>query len=399
MQRGLLVLAMLALIVPAHAAGGNLFAQLQTVVTSYLAERQQPERITGVALHVEIRNRPAIDVFAGTDGRGQPIGPATLFQIGSNTKHFTAALVLKLESEGRLDIRQTVGHWLPQYPAWKNVTIRSLLSMTSPIPNYSETPDFVATLAKDPQHEFSYPDLVAYVYDRGLPVPSGWFYSNTNNILAAMIIEKAARMSYGEALRTMLIAPLGLRNTFYADGPYPPSVLNRLPAGIYDNEECALYQPQPCTETVWAPLVGKDVSRMNLSWAGPAGGIISDMDDLAAWIRALFALRVIPQKQLREMTSLVSTGTGRPIAQTTSGDPSAFGLDLARRYDAKLGSFWFYQGTTLGFRAIFGYWPQYGLLITTATNSQPAQGEDKLGQIVVGGAFAAVRKAGLLSRK
>src|SRR5689334_11734603 len=144
-------------------------------------------------------------------------------------------------------------------------------------------------------------------------------------------------------------------------------------------------------------MVGKDVSNENLSWAGPAGAAISSVDDLAAWIRALFGLRVIPSQQLQEMTSLVSQNTGQPIADTTANDPRGLGLDLGRQYIANMGgSFWFYQGMSWRFRVIFAYWPQYDLVITTATNSQPPDDQDKLGSQVITGAFQALQNEGLL---
>ncbi len=95
---------------------------------------------------------------------------------------------------------------------------------------------------------------------------------------------------------------------------------------------------------------------MNMSWAGPAGGMISNTRDLATWVRALFAGRVIPQKQLAEMTSIVSVKTGKPIKDVSADDPRGFGLDLGRGYQAELGgAYWYYQGTTFGFRAVFAY--------------------------------------------
>jgi D-alanyl-D-alanine carboxypeptidase len=70
---------------------------------------------------------------------------------------------------------------------------------------------------------------------------------------------------------------------------------------------------------------------------------------------------------------------------------------LGRQYQANLGGpFWFYQGMSWGFRVIFAYWPQYDLVITTATNSQPPEDEDKLGSQVVSGAFQALQHEGLL---
>jgi D-alanyl-D-alanine carboxypeptidase len=385
---------------PARSDEAMLPQLLQTVVDDYLGTRHDIEKISGVALHVDLVNHGPIYVYSGTNGRGHdpaPIDDTTLFQIGSNTKHFTSALILKLEAEGKLNIDQTIGDWLAQYPAWAHVTIRRLLNMTADIPNYSEAVSIAQEMSADIHRQFSQEELVAAVYDKGLPIPSGYFYSNTNDVLAGLIIEKAAQMSYEDALDTMLLEPLHLKDTFYKDAAYSTPVLRRLPVGIYDNTDCTIYQPKPCALTAWAPLVGKDVSHQNLSWAGPAGGMISNTGDLAQWIRALFGGRVIPPQQLAEMTSIVSTKTGQPIPDVSADDPFGFGLDLGRAYRAELGGgYWFYQGTTFGFRAIFAYWPQYDLVITAATNSQPQDNEDQLGAVVVGGAFLTLQKQGLI---
>jgi D-alanyl-D-alanine carboxypeptidase len=374
--------------------------QLQIIADNYVQTRHQIEKISAAALHVDLKNHDPMDVYSGTNGRNHdraPINDKTLFQIGSNTKHFTAALTLKLEADGKLNIHQTVGDWLPQYPAWAKVTIRSLLNMTADIPNYSEAVPIAEAMSADLHRQFSQEQLVAAVYNQGLPIPRGYFYSNTNDVLVSLIIEAATHMSYRDALDTMLLKPLHLNNTFYTDGPYPDRVLRRLPVGIYDNTDCTIYQPKPCTVTAWAPLIGRDVSQQNLSWAGPAGGMISNTRDLARWIRALFGGRVIPQRQLDEMTSIISTRTGQPIPDVSADDPAGFGLDLGRAYRRELGgAYWFYQGTTFGFRAIFAYWPQYDLVITAATNSQPQDSEDQLGAVLVADTFRALQKDGLI---
>jgi len=385
----------------AEAADAPLSARLQAIADTYLAQRGKIEGVSGVSLFVDPgAHGPIVEVYSGTDGLAgaRPIGPRTLFQIGSNTKHFTAALILKLEAEGKLDIDQTVGHWLPQYPAWAKVSIRSLLDMTSGIPNYSETVEIGQVIAADIHHQFTPAQLIAAAYPGDhLPPHSGWFYSNTNNILAALIIEAASGMSYKDALETLVVKPLRLPDTFYSDGPYPRAVLDRVPRGLYENRECLLYQPTPCTQSTLAPLVGRDMRAQNLSWAGAAGAIIGTPRDLATWIRALFALRVFPQKQLDEMTSVVSQKTGLPIHDVSAADPIGFSLDLGRTYQAPLGgTYWFYEGMTLGFRVIFAYWPQYDLVITAATNSQPPEGENQFGKMVVGGAFAAMRDGGVV---
>jgi D-alanyl-D-alanine carboxypeptidase len=153
----------------------------------------------------------------------------------------------------------------------------------------------------------------------------------------------------------------------------------------------------PCSRSTLAPLIGKDMRTQNLSWAAAAGGMISNPRDLDRWVRDLFSLRVFPRRQLDEMTSMVSDKTGRPIREVSAADPSGFALNLGRKYAPEpAGPFWFYQGTTLGFRAIFAYWPQHHLVITAITNSQPRTGQDQFAPTVVEGARRIVEDAGWL---
>ena len=386
-----LLFAAAALSLPASvpAADSNVIGEIQQTLDDFLAQRHEIEGVSAISLHVDLGDPgPVIEAYSGNDGLrdNAPIDGDTLFQIGSNTKHFEAAVLLKLEADGKLDINQTVGDWLPQYPAWSHVKIRQLLNMTSPIPNYSETVAIGRIVASDLDHQFTNRELIKAAYprpDNQLPTPAGWFYSNTNNILAALIIERASGLTLKEAFENEF-KRIGLHDTFFSDGRYPAAVLARVPAGLYKNAECLSYQPAPCERSTLAPLIGKDMRLQNLSWAGGAGAIISNPRDLAKWVRALFGGRVIPQRQLDEMRKLVSQRTGAAVDHATE-EELAFGLDLAQAYKADLGGlFWFYQGETLGYRCIFGYWPQYNLVLTVATNSQPPQGEDRLGDFVLG---------------
>jgi D-alanyl-D-alanine carboxypeptidase len=170
-----------------------------------------------------------------------------------------------------------------------------------------------------------------------------------------------------------------------------------VPRALFLLKDCLDYQPQPCRVSTVAPLIGKDMRTGNLSWAAEAGAIISNPRDLASWIRALFGKRVIPARQLEEMTTLVSNKTGKPLSEATADDPVGFGLGLARSYRKEMGgAYWFYEGETLGFRTIFAYWPQYDLLITAAVNSRPPNGEDQLGPALIGGAFTVLHEAHLI---
>jgi D-alanyl-D-alanine carboxypeptidase len=396
---------------PAWAGGDEalLKTRLQEAADSYVAQRAEAEHFTGLELQVSLGKgtpaiTPAIVVASGTDGRlpdPQPMDKDTLFQVGSNGKGFTAAIILKLEAEELLNIDQTLGDWLPQYPAWKSVTIRSLLNMTSGVPDYAETVEIAQKIASDIHHQFTPAELIAAVDpDQGSTVPptTGYDYSNTNYILAGLIIEKASGMSYREALRTLILNPLHLRDTYYADGPYPDYVLDREPSAFFWDPSCPQYQPQPCPPSVRAPLLGRDVRTNNLSWGGAAGAMVSPLGDLTRWYRALFGGRVLPPPQLREMTSLVSQKTGLPIPDVTTDDPAGFGLGLQRYYIADLdGAFWVYQGGTLGSRVLIAYWPQYDLVITMSANSAVAGTEDKMVSTVLPPAFAALKDTGAIA--
>jgi D-alanyl-D-alanine carboxypeptidase len=125
-------------------------------------------------------------------------------------------------------------------------------------------------------------------------------------------------------------------------------------------------------------MIGRDVRLTDVSWAGPAGGIVSSPRQLSRWIRAVFAGKVLPQKQLDEFLSLVSTKTGKPIDKLTKDDPRGFSLGLVKILNPQVGELWFYEGETLGYRVAFLFSPENDVLVSAATNSQPEGKEDKL---------------------
>jgi D-alanyl-D-alanine carboxypeptidase len=351
---------------------------LQQALDRYLAARSAVEHVSAASLSVSIRGAPStVNVTAGRtqwDGT-EPVSPDAVFQIGSNTKAFTAVILLQLEAEGKLSLDDTLGKWLPQYPAWKDVSIRRLLNMTARIPSYDDTPYFIRALGSGPDTTWTAPELVAIVYPKiGPPPPDGpgWIYSNTNYVLAQMIIERATGDSYADELTSRLITPLGLRSTFYGTSRYPPQVTARLVAGYYFNTDPELDPARP--------LVGRDVSAWSASWAQGAGGIVSTTEDLARWVRALYEGPVLAPAQREEMLSIVSTATGAPIAKTTLRNPRGFGLAVGQLTTATTGTLWFYEGETLGYRALYAYAPARGTIIAVALNSQPTS--DGIGELM-----------------
>lgn len=379
------------------AAESTQVEKVQAALGAWLAARAPIEGVTGAAAYISFSDTgPAIEAFAGKVGRDPNAGPVdqdTIYQMGSTSKSFTAAVILKLEAAGKLSIDDPLGKWLPEYPAWKDVTIRSLLDMTSGIPNYSETEWMSRAWADEPKRDFTFKELVDAAYPSAtnkLPVKKGYFYSNTNYILAGMVAEKATGKSYRDLVHEFVIEPHGLHSTFYEAGTYPESVIKRLSHGYFENRACADYQPD-CKESWNLPIVGRDMREVSMSWTQAAGGAISGARDVDRWMRAVFGGKVVPRKQQEEWMQLVSRKTGEPIAAVSADDPAGFSLGLANSILGPLRAQWFYQGETLGYRTLYVWIAAEDLMITVQTNSQPPEGTDKLSD-AVGAIYEIVKK-------
>ena len=131
-----------------------------------------------------------------------------------------------------------------------------------------------------------------------------------------------------------------------------------------------------------------DMKCSNMSWAGPAGGIVSNNADVTTWVRNLFTYRhkdengkeigILSKKSVDELTALMAVPSGKPLTQTDKLHPAGFGLGVGQNYSSQYGRYWHYQGTTLGYRMFYAYFPEKvgshnakGLIITIALNSQP----------------------------
>jgi D-alanyl-D-alanine carboxypeptidase len=389
--RALISIAVALVLTAAHSAQAepSLPEKVQGALERWLVDRMPEEKVTGIAAYVSFGDPgPALEAFAGKIGRipdDPPVSRNTLFQMGSTSKSFTAAVILKLEAAGKLSLDDTIDRWLPEYPAWKDVPIRRLLNMSSGIPNYSETEAMSRIWAEEPNRTLTAQDLVKLAYPTGtndLPTTTGYHYSNTNYILAGMIAAKAGGKPYRDLVHELLIGPLGLESTFYEVGSYPAAVLARLAHGYFENRACTDYQPKDCKTSWNLPVVGRDMRTTSTSWAQAAGGAISNARDVDRWIRAIFAGRMVPQKQQAEWLSLISLKTGAPISDVSEADPGGFSLGLARAIHGPGGPHWFYEGVTLGYRTLYVWYADENLMITVQTNSQPPEGTDKLGEAV-----------------
>ncbi|CEK09331.1 serine hydrolase domain-containing protein [Legionella hackeliae] len=242
------------------------------------------------------------------------------------------------------------------------------------MPNYSEAPKINYLFSKNLRQYWSQDDLINLIYSKDFNPPRkpGYFYSNTGYVLMDKILTKAYKTPFKALLIDKIINPLQLKNTYYPVPEYPPEVLSRLVRGygynIYDNPE----------------LLGQDVTENNLSWAGAAGALVANSEDVIHWVEHLFIEnKLLTKDQQQKMQQLVSLKTGLPITTTTEKDPQGFGLGIAQNYDAKIGRYWFYEGQTLGYRAIYIYVPCNKVIISTLFNSATNGENDHTRELMV----------------
>ena len=113
---------------------------------SVVQQDQLTYKLPALSVSIGQLNSQDINNFVAghiTRGKKQLITAQTRFQVGSITKTFTAALTLILVSQHKLTLNTTIGKWLPQFPRWKNITVRQLLNHTSGVYKYIDTKNFL----------------------------------------------------------------------------------------------------------------------------------------------------------------------------------------------------------------------------------------------------------------
>ncbi|MFJ1791352.1 serine hydrolase domain-containing protein [Kitasatospora griseola] len=251
---------------------------------------------------------------------------------GSNTKAFTAVVVLQLVAEGKVGLDTAVEAYLPGLLRGdgidgRNITVRQLLQHTSGLPDYMDAPaltDFVPI-----QYRYFEPrELLdgALAQKALFPPGTDWMYSNTNYLVAGLLIQKVTGRPYGEEVTKRVIDRIGLRHTY-------------VPA----TGETALREAHPHAYLAAAPGAPRiDYTEMDTSMAWSAGAVVSTDTDLNAFYGALLTGRLLPAAQLAQMRTTVPTELLGPGVR--------YGLGIQSRPLSCGGLVWGHGGTGAGHR-------------------------------------------------
>ena len=243
------------------------------------------DNTSGVAVLVA---RDGKIVFQGGFGladvvKKTPITLETKFRIGSISKQFTAAAILRLAEQGRLAIDDSLAKYFPGVPHGSDITLRHLLNHTSGLHSYTEKPEFYGRVVKAIEPG----NLIAWFRDDppDFAPGAGFHYNNSAYFLLGEIVAKVSGKSLGDYLHHEFFAPLEMKDTGIFVNSAPPS---RMAIG-YSYADGKL-----------APALDWD-----MSWAGGAGALYSTVGDLFRWNEALFGGRVLKTASFKAATTPV----------------------------------------------------------------------------------------------
>src|ERR1700687_1336027 len=274
--------------------------------------------------------------------------PSVIFEIGSITKQFTAALIMKLQEQGQLHVDDSIAAYLPEYDFPSTITLRMMLTHTSGLADFTNFPQ----LGDWVKHGVSEATVLTTVSQSPLQFQPGsqYSYSNSNFFVLGTIIEKLTGQSYAANLDQLILQPLELKNTYYALPPAGQS------ASGYTNNGSGL-----------VPAILWDRSA-----AFAAGALSSNVYDLVAWDNALMNGKVVSPASFKAMTT--SNGFGTP-----EGGSYGFGLALSTFNNRQI--IW-HNGQIGGFTAENAVFLDSGFAVVVLTNDQNADTDAVVLQIM-----------------
>jgi D-alanyl-D-alanine carboxypeptidase len=309
----------------AASAASSADARLLAAMRAFVRQRGSAP---GLAVVVQRgRHRTFFRAGLADLARRSPLRPGDSMRVASVAKAFSGAVTLALVSRGVLALTSTVGRWLPSLPApWHRVTLAQLLQHTSGIADFSRNGAFLDAVRAAPLDPPPPARLLRYARPRLLFRPgTRYHYSNTDNIIAALMAERATHLSYLALLRKLVFRPLHLiRSGLPRGARLTPPVLHG-----YARDDHG--RPEDVTHALAA------------GWSWSSGGVVSTPADLNAFIRAYVSGRLV-SAPVRAAQFSFRPGSSEPPGPGTN----SAGLALFR-YQTSCGTVYGHTGNTAGY--------------------------------------------------
>ena len=269
-----------------------------------------------------------------------PTTSATVYQLASLTKQFTATAIMLLVNEAQLDLEATIGHYLADTPAaWQEITLRQLLTHTSGMMR-DGTPTYWTTPA-DMKQDYTYPQMFQMIAQHPLDFAPGTksSYSNSGYFLLGLVLEQITQQPLNTFLTERIFQPLAMTATR----------INDLHAII----------PHRATGYSWTEQGWQHPEYIGLTHHFANGGLVSNVTDLAKWDAALYTERILPQAQLQAMWTPATLLDGTP-------SDYGFGWAISTHEGQRLVS---HGGGLPGFSTYIARFVDAGITVILLTNS------------------------------
>jgi D-alanyl-D-alanine carboxypeptidase len=344
-------------------------SKLQKALSHIVASNVGPP---GISVLID-RGRHTEFLQAGTADAAsyRPPTPFEAFRIASVSKGFNAYLAAKLIGDGHLGIETTLRDSIPGVlPAGEAVTLRQLLQHTSGLADYIRAPAFVEQFLADPARYLSPTQLTDFVRDEPLEFPPGsrYHYSDTDNIAAGLIEERASGLPYEQLLQKRIFGPLKMH------GSSLPSTVKMPRPFLHGYDVEAEKRPEDISEVI------------NPAGAWASGGIVSTPLDMAR-----FARRYVP-------TVLATATVEAPFRRGSSSPPGPgknfAGLGLFR-YATGCGTVYGHTGSFPGYRILVAASADGRRSVVFVANAQivPGQGSQRVAEEITQAQARAVCRA------
>lgn len=284
--------------------------------------------IKGASAAVLIPNGGIWKGVYGISTNSQPITADMLFGMGSNTKTYVSTLLLKMQEDGLLDLDDTIGTWIQNEPNISGqITIRQCLNHTSGIYSYTSNPQLNADIISDFSAIWPPEQILPYINAPLFSPGTSWSYSNSNYLIAGLIIKQVYNQSLSSSLRNYLLQPHNFPNTSL----FPEELPSAPMANIWTKNFMQPYQEDIITEYAY-----NHNANMSVAWA--AGGMLTTAEENVMYFDKLMSGQII------NSASLIQMKTFRVINSI-----KAYGLGLFRTKNFNGRVVYGHGGTNLGY--------------------------------------------------
>ena len=306
----------------------------------------------------------------GTTEVGGQTPPAadTHFRIASNTKTFTAALIVLLAQDGKLKFSDPISDYVSGVPEGQATTIADLLKMRSGLYDYTAAPELAEVLDSDPAKAWTPQEAlaIAFAHPREFAPGAEYQYVNTNYALLGLVAEKVGGSPLAQQFQERLFGPVGLEQTSLPaiddtsiPAPYSHGYMyGESKYALADIEYPAATQAEMRDRTL-APV---DYTNQNSSYVTAAGGAISTADDLATWIKTLVSGNVFNADFHQQwLDSLQVEDPDAPGGQK-------YGYGISYQRYSPTAEMYYHGGELPGFNSYIGHDPSNDVTLVIWTN-------------------------------